>query len=94
VRSRLAPWAGLDLDIAAQPQLAKAGDRLFKGRHARRQVGPQGLGDQAVDAGGALQRVIVHGDRHAVGGQLDVDFDPGSAAFPGFAEEAKVFSGA
>ena len=94
-RLGLAAGAGLDLDIAAQAQLAEAGDRLLEGRHAGRQLGARRLGDQPIDARGALQRLVVHHDRHAVGGQLDVGFDPGGAAFRWpRGTTSSVFSGA
>ena len=90
----LAALAGLDLDIAAEPKLGEAGDRLLEGRHVRRQLGARRLGHQPVDPHGPLERVIVHDDGHAIGRQLDVDLDPGGAAAPGFPEGGqRVFRG-
>src|SRR5205823_1762339 len=73
---RLAAFAGLDLDVAAQTELTETGDRLLQGRHRLGQCGARREGDQAVDAQGALERGIVHQDGYRVGGQLDVDLDP------------------
>jgi hypothetical protein len=65
----LAPLARLDLDVAAQSQLQEAGDRLLEGRHVRWQRGARRLGDQPVDPHGALERGVVHQDRHPIGGR-------------------------
>ena len=85
-----AALARLDLDIAAEPQLREAGDRLLEDRHCRRQLCTPCLSDQPVDAHRPFQRIVMHHDRHAVGGQFDVDLDPGG---PAPARLAEAFQG-
>jgi len=88
------PLTGLDSDVAAQSQLPEAGDCLLEGRHAFGKVCCRSLGNQAVDTRGPLERGIVHHDRHGIGRQLDVDFDPLGTALAGLAEGFEgVFGG-
>ena len=91
----LASLAGLDLDIAAQPQLAEAIDRLLEGRHLRGELGAPGLGHQPIDrpsSAASEESCITIGTASAVSlTSISTQLAPRRRASR---KDARVFSGA